>query len=118
MIPFHLPLNVPPEVSSETVMESAVRLGRHHGACLVASVPARRSFGRGTRFKHRDKADIQVERFEREVLARLVKHLRRYASSLSLDLRLVFKEAETMSATTKLAELARVYDVTILENME
>jgi len=58
---FHLPLNVPPEVSSETVMESAVRLGRHNGACLVASVPARRSFDCGTRFKHRDKADIQVE---------------------------------------------------------
>ncbi len=79
-----------------------------HGDHLAAG----RASSTGTR------PDIQVELFEREVLARLVKHLRRYASSLSLDLRLVFKEAETMSATTKLAELARVYDVTILENME
>ena len=65
-----------------------------------------------------DDDEFQADRFDRDVAAQLVRHLRERGERVAVDVRLVPTEAEAMSATIPLAELARAYDVTILENTE
>ncbi|OWV99821.1 universal stress protein [Rhizobium sp. R693] len=115
---FHLPLTTHPEASSFAIIENAIQFSLHQGADLVASLYAGRRHGHEAGETYSDDDVFQAERFDRDVAAQLVRHLRERAERVCLDVRLVAADAEAMSATIKPAELARAYDVTILENTE
>lgn len=115
---FHLPLTTRPEASSFAIIENAIQFSLHQGADLVASLAAARRHGHEAAEAYPDDDEFQADRFDRDVAAQLVRHLREGAERVGLDVRLVPAEAEAMSATIRLAELARAYDVTILENTE
>lgn len=115
---FHLPLTTHPEASSFAIIENAIQFSLHQGADLVASLAAARRHGHEAAETYSDDDEFQADRFDRDVAAQLVRHLRERAERVALDVRLVPAEAEAMSATMRLAELARAYDVTILENTE
>ncbi|WP_028749061.1 universal stress protein [Rhizobium mesoamericanum] len=114
---FHLPLMTRPEASSFAIIENAIQFSLHQGADLVASLAIARRHGREATETYSDD-DVQADRFDRDVAAQLVRHLRERSERVGLDVRLVPTEAEVISATIRLAELARAYDVTILENTE
>ncbi|CCM78960.1 universal stress protein [Rhizobium mesoamericanum] len=115
---FHLPLTTRPEASSFAIIENAVQFSLHQGADLVASLAAGRRHGHEAADTYSGDDEFQADRFDRDVAAQLVRHLRERSERVGLDVRLVPTEAEAMSATIRLAELARAYDVTILENTE
>ncbi|MDQ0563535.1 nucleotide-binding universal stress UspA family protein [Rhizobium mesoamericanum] len=113
---FHLPLTARPEASSFAIIENAIRFSLHQGADLVASLAIARRHGREAAEAYSEDDEFRADRFDRDVAAQLVRHLRERSERVGLDVRLVPTEA--MSATIRLAELARAYDVTILENTE
>lgn len=115
---FHLPLTTRPEASSFAIIENAIQFSLHQNADLVASLAIARRHGHEAAETYSDDDEFQADRFDRDVAAQLVRHLRERAERVGLDVRLVPTEAEAMSATIRLAELARAYDVTILENTE
>ncbi|WP_431323080.1 universal stress protein [Rhizobium sp. YTU87027] len=115
---FHLPLTTHPEASSFAIIENAIQFSLHQGADLVASLAAARRHRHEVAETYSDDDEFQADRFDRDVAAQLVRHLRERAERVGLDVRLVPTDAEAMSATIRLAELARAYDVTILENTE
>jgi nucleotide-binding universal stress UspA family protein len=115
---FHLPLTTHPEASSFAIIENAIQFALHQGADLVASLAAARRHGHEAAATYSDDDEFQADRFDREVAAQLVRHLKERAARVALDVRLIPIEVEAMSATLRLAEFARAYDVTILENTE
>jgi len=115
---FHLPLTTHPEASSFAIIENAIQFALHQDADLVASLSAVRHLGHEGIRTHSDDDEFQADRFDRDVAAQLVRHLKERAARVSLNIRLVSLEAEAMSAIVTLSEFARPYDVTILENTE
>ncbi|CCM75380.1 universal stress protein [Rhizobium mesoamericanum] len=115
---FHLPLTTRPEASSFAIIENAVQFSLHQGADLVASLAAARRHGHEAADTYSDDDEFQADRFDRDVAAQLVRHLRQRAERVGLDIRLVPTDAQAMSTTIPLAEFSRAYDVTILENTE
>ncbi|MBB3545239.1 MULTISPECIES: universal stress protein [unclassified Rhizobium] len=115
---FHLPLITQPEATSFSLIENAIQFSLHQGAGLIASLSAARRHGQEAVETYSEDDEFQADRFDREVAAQLVRHLRERAERVCLDIRLVPMDSEAMSATMRLAELARAYDVTIVENTE
>jgi nucleotide-binding universal stress UspA family protein len=111
-------LTTHPEASSFAIIENAIQFSLHQGAELVASLAAARRPGHEATETYSDDDEFQADRFDRGVAALLVRHLKVRAARVALDVRLVPVEAQAMSATLRLAELARAYDVTIMENTE
>lgn len=117
---FHLPLSTYPEASSFAIIENAIQFCLHHEADLVASLSVARRPGHPLE-PSEDSVDddtLQADRFDREIAAQLVRHLKHRSARVSLDVRLDTFDAEAMSASLKLAELSRAYDLTIVENSE
>jgi nucleotide-binding universal stress UspA family protein len=112
---FHLPLSVHPETSSFSIIGNAVQFSLHQDADLVASIPAIGRHGKTTGATNTDD-ELQQGELDRDIMAQLVRYLRECAARVSVDVRLAAGDVEPATSPLRLSELARAYDLTILEN--
>ncbi|NKL96759.1 MULTISPECIES: universal stress protein [Rhizobium] len=115
---FHLPLATYPDASSFSLLQNAVAVSLHQKAGLTASIPLVRIEPFQPRFPSLidvDKMRAEAERLSKDNGTILGQTLHDYAKKAEVEVEIQPFDAREPFVAQTLAELSRVYDLSILE---
>nr|WP_210273049.1 universal stress protein [Rhizobium sp. WYCCWR 11128] len=115
---FHLPLATYPDASSFSLLQNAVAVSLHQKAGLTASIPLVRIEPFQPRFPSLldvDKMRAEAERLSKDNGTVLGQTLHDYAKKAEVEVEIQPFDAREPFVAQTLAELSRVYDLSILE---
>jgi len=118
---FHLPVITYPDASSFTIVDNALDLAQHYNANLIASILRIRIRTVRVTFPtviDVEKMSAEAERFSRDSGAALIEFLKDHAQRSAVDVRIEPFEEEEPFVASKLCELSRAYDLSIVETSE